>query len=135
MNHLRLLCLSAVPPFVLVAETVCFEIVQVALGNCDAKLGCSGGVSFALLLSLVGGVVAAFALLAVASLRRQAWAGVSQLHLLVWSAALEIVLALALRSIGRWPFEPLASVAWWAVLAGALGYVLSLVVPHSVVRA
>jgi hypothetical protein len=86
------------------------------------------------MVSLLGAIVAALAIFVVASLRHEAWASVSQRRLLLWTIALGTVLALALRSIGRWPVNDFALVAWWAVFVGVLAYGLSLVVARSVVR-
>jgi hypothetical protein len=106
----------------LVVPWTAVALGQAAFGACDPKFGCSGGITFAVILSIVGGIIAALAAALSGALLRVKLIKSSRKALTVAGLAAGASLSLALSTVGSWPsgsgaFELPALLVEWLLLS------------------
>jgi hypothetical protein len=127
----RHIVITVAPGLLVLAVAVVVEIAKAwALGKCDPKLGCLGGVQFAAFIGAVAAVASWIGMAGATLLQRRTVARLSWRSLAVATLAIASVLSLLLRSVGYWPVEIAATVLLWSALAGALGLLAILLVGH-----
>lgn len=124
MSHFASLPFSLLVFLGIVVPWIVVPIIQAFFfGNCDGKFGCSGGVVFAIFLSVIAGITSIPAAVSARVIIRR-WLVEAPSVFLLWAGLLSgVTLAGLLLSVGSWPsivygaLEIPALVIEWFVLS------------------
>ena len=125
-QYSRLLAVVLGPGFISGAALTSYTAFQsFALGNCDMKFGCVGGVQLVAALAATSFALSALGLVLPVALFRSIVRALPKGWLVLVVLFLACCLLAMLFTIGHWPFEPFAPlVTAWAVASAALGLVV-----------
>lgn len=130
MNHHGRLILVAIAPGLLAGMIWALHttLIPWLSGDCDMKLGCAGGVQFALILAAISTLLSATGVLIGLVLPGHAVRRFGLLHCLLLVAALGALVLAMLYTMGAWPLQFVAAyfVVWVLVPLAATWGVLVL---------
>ncbi len=130
MNR-RHIVITIVPGLLVLVVAVLVEMVKAwALGECDAKFGCMGGVQFAAFIGAIAAVASWVGIAFATVLQRRIVAKLPWGSLAIAVIVIASALSLLLRSVGHWPFEIAGIVLLWSALAAALALLAIFFVGH-----
>ena len=94
-----------------------------ALGECDSKFGCAGGVQFALLVGCVGALLAWVGGGAAVAVARRRVLFASRRAVGFAIAITSMLLVVIFPTVSRWPFSDLGLVVGWLLLSAVATWV------------